>query len=131
MKSSEDRVLEDRAIQDRLAEQAYFPKQAVAGYYSAEMGKDAAEHFVKGGGGGVDDLDNVIYYLLNHFTAADIRQRLKLAAEVHPNEVARAVFGGKDQDKAEANELPERTNNTREPVRPLSKLEEARRLLSP
>lgn len=117
-------------------------KQQAASYYSAELGKSSAKQFIAGGSGSVDDLDNVLYYLLNHFTASEIRQRLKLAAEVHPNEVARAVFGGKantsekeytgskDADAEEPQEdflVPK--EEPRQRLRPNSKIEEARRLL--
>lgn len=108
-------------------------KERVANYYSAEMGEASAKQFVAGGGGGVDDLDNILYYLLNHFTASDIRQRLKLAAEVHPNEIARVVFAPKDDSEDEDNliprELPEPAAVERDPSRPLSKLDQAKKLL--
>ena len=104
-------------------------KQWIATYYNQSMGEDAARRFVKGGSGGVDDLDNVLYYLLNNFTAADIRRRLKLAAEVHPNEVARAVFGSNDDDEDHEETEPEIVEEAQSPARPSSKLEQARRLL--
>ena len=102
-------------------------------YYDADAGEQAIKNFLKGVIGGVDDLDNALYYLLNQFTSDDIRQRLKLAAEVHPEEVARRVFAPQAANDeyeidGEYEEIAKEANEEL-PKRKLTKFDEAKRAL--
>ena len=66
--------------------------QSVHSYKAARAGQEALQDFQKGKRGTIDDLDDNLYYLLNHFSQLVIGQRLMTVAHDHPHEVKKRVY---------------------------------------